>query len=105
MNLKQQTKQKHIDKIETLIDRKEYKEALDIVKKYRIKGYTANGSTLLKNGLGIKPKDLPSLCNVRVRNPFYRCAGDMKLYLIREAEVKFSKMAIRKKKLEELLIN
>lgn len=73
--------------IDRAIMNSKYDEALDLVRRFRVSGYTMTGSRIKKE-FGIRNNDISLLSYYEAKNPHYVCAGPMKLYLI--AQVKKS---------------
>ena len=67
-----------------LASNKQYKKALKIMSNIRIKNLTVTKSTL-KSKYGLKPKDIEKLNYIEVKNPRFKNAGKMRLYLRAEA--------------------
>lgn len=71
------------DYIQNHIDNKDFSEALNLVSRFKVSGWTITKSRAI-NEYGISKKSIEGLNHVLVANPYYRKAGDMKLYLIAE---------------------
>ena len=67
-----------------LASNKQYKKALSIISKIRIKNLTVTRATL-KSKYGLKPKEIEKLNYIEVDNPIVKSAGKMRLYLRAEA--------------------
>ena len=70
--------------IEAAINRKDYGEALDLVRRFRTSGFVVTKSTL-KREFDLKDSDIEKLKFHEADNPYYKCAPPMKLYLKAEA--------------------
>ena len=69
--------------IQNYIDNKDFFEALSLVSRFKVSGWTITKSRAI-NEYGISKESIENLNHVLVANPYYRKAGDMKLYLIAE---------------------
>lgn len=69
--------------IQNYIDNKDFFEALALVSRFKVSGWTITKSRAI-NKYGISKESIENLNHVLVANPYYRKAGDMKLYLIAE---------------------
>lgn len=63
---------------------KRYKEALEFVRKHKLKNLTVTRETL-KSKYNLKPKDIEKLHYIEMDNPHFKSAGNMQLYLRAEA--------------------
>jgi hypothetical protein len=76
------------ENVETHIARLEndlkYKEALELVRRFRPKDIVVTKKTL-KSVYRLKNNEIESMTFIEVKNPYYSCAGPMKLYLKSEA--------------------
>jgi hypothetical protein len=61
-----------------------YKEALELVRRFKVKNVTVTKLTLKKK-YGLNSKEIESLDFIEVDNPHFKSAGNMKLYLRGEA--------------------
>lgn len=69
--------------IDNLLDKKDYVKALDIVRRYRTKGYTITRTTAIKEH-NLNIEQLSKLNSLEVRNPHFSTASPMVLYLKQE---------------------
>ena len=69
--------------IQNHIDNKDFSKALALVSSFKVSGWTVTKSRAI-NEYGISKNAIENLNHVVVANPYYRKAGDMKLYLIAE---------------------
>ena len=104
MNLKESTRLAKVKLVEKQLKNKRYDNALEIICEYRLKNYTITKSRA-KSEYNLKDKDFKVLSYAAVDNPYYKCAGAMKLYLKKELEDKFGQAARRERKIDELLMN
>lgn len=63
---------------------KRYEEALELVRKHKLKHLTVTRTTL-KTKYNLKPKDIEQLNYIEMQNPHFKSAGKMRLYLRAEA--------------------
>lgn len=70
-------------KVMELCSEMKYPEALELIKKYKVKGLSVTKATL-KSKYGLKPKDIEKLHYIEVDNRMYATAP-MRLYLRAEA--------------------
>ena len=89
MNLTEENKKKVNRQFAKAVRTKCYRKALALVSKYKIKGVTLSQNGI-KELFGLKNKDFGKLNFIEIDNPHYKCAGNMKLYLIQEVEDKFN---------------
>jgi len=73
--------------LEEKINSKDYEFCLELVYRYKLKGYTVTNATL-KRTWAISPYEIEHLNYLEVTNPFFKCAKPMKLYLIDEIREK-----------------
>ena len=85
MNLKKETILACEKECRSLIKKRKWLSALDLISSRYLKGLTVTKSTL-KKIYGLKPKQIELLNFIEVENPYYKCSPPMKLYLIGEAE-------------------
>ncbi|MGE5943996.1 MAG: hypothetical protein ACM31G_06620 [Flavobacteriales bacterium] len=83
--MKKTTKLNAKETIEGLAKNKQYAKALDILRRFKIEGLSVTKSTLKKE-FGLTPKEIEELNYIEVDNPYYKCAGPMRLYLKAEVE-------------------
>jgi hypothetical protein len=102
MNLKQSTILALEISVDHQLDNKDYDNALRTIAKYRLRGYTITKSRA-KSEYNMKDCDFRALSCSLVDNPYFKSAPKMRLYLKREIKDKYSKSAIRNKKINELL--
>ena len=75
---------KNVNKyIQNHIDNKDFSEAFALVSRFKVSGWTITKNRAI-NEYGISKKSIENLNHVLVANPYYRKAGDMKLYLLAE---------------------
>lgn len=71
-------------KVMELCSNMKFVEALELLKKYKVKNLSVTKSTL-KNKYELKPKYIEKLHYIEVDNPHFKNAGKMRLYLRAEA--------------------
>ena len=71
--------------IDERLDLKMYDEALDLIRRFRVKEYTVTRTTAKKDHK-LPEKVIDKLHSFEVKNPHYSCAAPMKLYLKAEIE-------------------
>ena len=85
MNLKKETILACEKECRSLIKKRKWLSALELVRIKHLVGFTITKSTL-KTLYGLKPKQIDLLNFLEVKNPHYKCSPPMKLYLIGEVE-------------------
>lgn len=101
--MKPETKEKLKKEIDIFLSNHQYDEAIKMLSKHRISGYTMTYSSVKKKYNVSKKKLLAeNVLYIELRNPYYACASPMKCYLIHDLERKFSLKAIRMKKLNAI---
>lgn len=104
MNLKKEKKDKVIRQIESHLNRRWYKKAAELISHYKIGGYTKSASSIkLEYGVTKTQLEKGEIQFIEMDNPYYKCAGNMRCYLIREVEDKLTTKAIRRNKITEIL--
>jgi len=72
-----------------------YQFCLELVYRYKLKGFTVTASNLKKK-LKLTDNEIEKLNYLEVDNPYYKCTNPMKLYLIEEI---YQKLGIEAKQL------
>ena len=67
--------------VDQLLDQKKYTEALDLIGRFRVKGYTITQTSMRKI---VSQKFQDGLVYREIKNPIYATAAPMKLYLLRQ---------------------
>jgi hypothetical protein len=89
--------------VENYIEHLRYVEALDLVSRFKLSGYTVTKTTVKKT-YKLKDADIAQLVSIEVKNPHYSTSAPMVLYLKYQVE-NYNIDILRKKKLAILLNN
>jgi len=100
----QETIDKYTKQLDSYLNAKQYKNAVDFLQYHKVKGYTMTAARI-KTEFNITKRQLDNagIHYIELANPHYKCSGNMKCYLIREVEDKITIKAIRRRKLNEIL--
>ena len=92
MNIKKEVKDKLHREAKMLLAAKKYEEARELIGENMLKGYQICQQTLKEQYYyGAKEERKIGLNFATMTNPHYKCAADMKLFLIAEADDKLVK--------------
>jgi hypothetical protein len=93
MNINSEKKVDSLKKFNYYVKKKCFKKAIHLAQHFRIKGVMISKGTI-KSNYPLTNKQISSLQYVEIDNPYYKCAGAMKLYLIAQIEHLLNKQQI-----------
>lgn len=96
MNIKKEAKEQLHREAKMLLAAKKYEEARELIGDNMLKGYQICQQTLKQQYYyGTREEREIGLNFSTMTNPHYKCAADMKLFLIAEAEDKLEKRVLK----------
>lgn len=85
MNLSKEKYESVIARIKRHSQNRCFKKAIELASHYKIKGVLITERTI-REKYGLTKKQIENLQVIEIDNPYYKCAGNMRLFLLAQVE-------------------